>query len=69
MLVIGIAALLLFGPKKLPELAKSLGKGIRDFKKAVSGEDEKPETPPPGQIEHQPTVTQNEKQKSEHKVD
>lgn len=34
--------MLLFGPRRLPELAKSLGKGLRDFKKAVSGEfDEK----------------------------
>jgi sec-independent protein translocase protein TatA len=39
------AALLVFGPKRLPELAKSLGKGIRDFKKAVNGEDEN-QTPP-----------------------
>lgn len=41
-----IAALLLFGPKKLPELGKSLGKGIREFKKATSGmldEEKKPE--------------------------
>jgi sec-independent protein translocase protein TatA len=34
MLVIFIIALLVFGPKKLPELGKSLGKGIREFKKA-----------------------------------
>ena len=35
MLVIFIIALLVFGPKKLPELGKSLGKGIREFKKAT----------------------------------
>lgn len=40
-LVIGGAALLLFGPKRLPELAKSLGKGIRDFKKALEEDDTK----------------------------
>ena len=33
---------LLFGGKKIPELAKGLGKGIKDFKNAVK-EDEKPE--------------------------
>src|ERR1700737_3271434 len=34
LIVIFIVALLVFGPKKLPELGKSLGKGIREFKKA-----------------------------------
>jgi sec-independent protein translocase protein TatA len=70
MLVIGVAALLLFGPKRLPELAKSLGKGIRDFKKAVAGEEDEKQDPT-GQIS-QPgeTVASNkEGQKSEHKVD
>jgi TatA/E family protein of Tat protein translocase len=32
-------ALLVFGPKKLPELGKSLGDGIRGFKAAMSGDD------------------------------
>ena len=32
--------LLLFGGKKLPELAKSLGKGAREFKRACQGYDE-----------------------------
>ena len=40
MLVIAAAALLIFGPKRLPELAKGLGKGIRDFKKALEGGDD-----------------------------
>lgn len=34
-LVIFIIALLVFGPKKLPELGKSLGKGLREFKRAT----------------------------------
>lgn len=41
-LIIGAAALLVFGPKRLPELAKSLGKGIRDFKKALEGGEDAP---------------------------
>lgn len=32
---IGLLALVLFGPKKLPELGKSLGQGIRTFKKGA----------------------------------
>jgi sec-independent protein translocase protein TatA len=35
MLLVFIVALLVFGPKKLPELGKSLGKGIREFRKAT----------------------------------
>lgn len=34
-LVILVVALLIFGPNKLPELGKSLGQGIREFKKSV----------------------------------
>ena len=34
-LVIFVIALLVFGPKKLPDLGKSLGKGIREFRKAT----------------------------------
>ncbi len=35
-LLILLIALLLFGAKKIPDLAKSLGKGIREFKKGLS---------------------------------
>jgi sec-independent protein translocase protein TatA len=37
LLVIFAIALLLFGPKKLPELGKGIGEGIRGFKSAISG--------------------------------
>jgi sec-independent protein translocase protein TatA len=36
MLVIMVIALLIFGPKKLPSLGKSLGEGITSFKKAIT---------------------------------
>lgn len=36
MLIIFVIALIVFGPKKLPEIGKSLGKGIAEFKKASS---------------------------------
>jgi len=45
LLVIGVAGLILFGPKRLPELGKGLGKGIRDFKKALDGSDEEADPP------------------------
>jgi sec-independent protein translocase protein TatA len=38
MVTLGIAALL-FGGKKIPELAKGLGEGIRNFKTAIKGEE------------------------------
>jgi sec-independent protein translocase protein TatA len=34
-----IVALLVLGPKRLPEMARTLGSGMRDFKAAISGED------------------------------
>ena len=40
LVIVGIA-LLVFGPKKLPELGKGIGEGIRGFKAAISDE-EKP---------------------------
>lgn len=41
LMIFGIA-LLVFGPKKLPELGKGIGEGIRGFKAAMKAEDEKP---------------------------
>lgn len=42
LLVILIVGLFVFGPKKLPELGKGLGEGIRGFRKAMSTTDENP---------------------------
>ncbi|WP_457618325.1 twin-arginine translocase TatA/TatE family subunit [Lutibacter sp.] len=39
-IIIGLAILLLFGGKKLPELMKGLGGGIKEFKKAAQEDDE-----------------------------
>ncbi|MGV1050517.1 MAG: Sec-independent protein translocase subunit TatA/TatB [Solirubrobacterales bacterium] len=37
-IVVLIIALVVFGPKRLPELGNSLGRGIREFKETVTGE-------------------------------
>ena len=42
LLIVLAVATLLFGGKKIPEVAKGLGEGIRNFKTAIKGEDEKP---------------------------
>jgi len=39
-LVVLVIALIVFGPKRLPELGRSLGKGINEFKGAMSGDNE-----------------------------
>jgi sec-independent protein translocase protein TatA len=59
LVILGIA-LLIFGPKKLPELGKGLGESIRGFKEALKGEEEKPASPasptqiPPASDKSQP---------------
>jgi len=42
LVVILVVAVLLFGGKKLPELAKGLGEGIKNFKTAMKDDDPKP---------------------------
>lgn len=37
LLVIVFIMFIFFGPKKLPEMGKNIGKGIREFRKAMSG--------------------------------
>jgi len=44
LMVILVVAVLLFGGKKIPELAKGLGEGIRNFKDSLKGP---PDTPTP----------------------
>jgi sec-independent protein translocase protein TatA len=44
-LIILLVLLLIFGPKRLPEMGRSLGRGIREFKDSITGsdKDEEPE--------------------------
>lgn len=57
MLLIFAVLLMLFGAKRLPEVAAGMGKGIRDFKRSLNGLDE-PVTPsvPPAQPQPQQTI-------------
>jgi len=45
-IIVILIVALLFGVKRLPEIGKSLGEAMREFKKAMNTE-EKPSTPPP----------------------
>lgn len=49
LIVVLVVALLIFGPKKLPDLGKGLGEGLRGFKDAIKGTPEaaKQDVPPP----------------------
>ncbi len=45
LLIAAIIALLIFGPSKLPEIAKGVGKAIRNFRSSANGLDENDVTP------------------------
>jgi sec-independent protein translocase protein TatA len=45
-LIVLVIALLVFGPKRLPEMGRSVGRGLREFKSAML-EDDRPPAPPP----------------------
>ena len=49
LLVVLVIALIVLGPKRLPEVGRSLGRGIREFKDTLSGigdDDDEPAPPP-----------------------
>ncbi len=48
--IIALVVLLLFGAKRLPELGRSLGSGIREFKGSVTGEHDDDDEPKPAVI-------------------
>jgi sec-independent protein translocase protein TatA len=55
-----VILLLVFGAKRLPEIGRSLGSGMREFKSSVTGEDHSHQTLPPVPQQHQqepPPVT------------
>ena len=48
--IVLIIALVVFGPKRLPELGRSLGKGIREFRGSISGRHDDEDEQPPQEI-------------------
>jgi sec-independent protein translocase protein TatA len=59
-IIVLVVVLLLFGPKRLPDLGRSLGSGMREFKDSVTGKD-KEELPerrePPAEPRPEPRAT------------
>ena len=51
LIIVLIIALVVLGPKRLPEVGRSLGKGIREFKDSVSGNDKDEEPPHAGRLD------------------
>jgi sec-independent protein translocase protein TatA len=52
-----VVLLLIFGPKRLPEMGRSLGKGMREFKDSISGkEEDEPQSLPVASGEHDKTT-------------
>ena len=38
LLLLGLVVLLVFGPKRLPEMGRSMGRGLREFKSSITGD-------------------------------
>ena len=56
--IVLIIALVIFGPKRLPDLGKSLGKGMREFKDSLSGENDDDEEEEQAKLEAAATQPQ-----------
>jgi sec-independent protein translocase protein TatA len=59
LLILLLVVLLVFGPKRLPEMGRSLGKGMREFKDTLGGKDTEPEDERP-QIAAQTAAPEDE---------
>jgi sec-independent protein translocase protein TatA len=61
--IILVIVLIIFGPKRLPDLGRSLGRGMREFKDSVTGKD-KDELPEGTEPPERTTTTRASEQKS-----
>ena len=78
LIIILVIALIIFGPRKLPELGKSLGKSINEFKRAsadlqntleqeIKLEEQKTAAPPPAAQPSEPVVDEGAVPRSENR--
>jgi sec-independent protein translocase protein TatA len=51
-----LVLLLIFGPKRLPEMGRSLGRGMREFKDSITGRDDDATQTLPASSEHDKTT-------------
>ena len=57
-LILLLVVLLVFGPKRLPEMGRSLGKGMREFKDSITGkDDDKPEITATSSADDKPSTS------------
>lgn len=47
LILILLIVIIIFGARKLPELGKSIGEGIKNFKKSINTKDDEPKAPKP----------------------
>jgi TatA/E family protein of Tat protein translocase len=67
LLILLVVLLLIFGAKRLPEMGRSLGKGMREFKDSVTGVEESVTTapPPPQELPSAPSEPTSPRTESE----
>ena len=63
LIILLVVALLIFGPKRLPEIGRSLGRGMREFKDSVTGKDKDELPESSGEKPEPTTVTPASEQK------
>jgi sec-independent protein translocase protein TatA len=63
-LIVLAIVLILFGGRKIPEVMKGLGEGIRNFKDGMSGASQTPPPPPPAQTVPPPAERSAEEKKA-----
>jgi len=56
LIIVLVVALLIIGPRKLPETGAALGRAVKDFRDSLEGRDEKPGEPPAATPEAPPSV-------------